>query len=314
MKDEDLTDELNVQKVTFSQFIRTLYGCLTTDYDDVHFMIELVNHSLKDDTESVLSERGQNGTSNIKNYKRFLQLEENSSFRNFPREKAEDILNSFSKDNLTDFLDEILNDIDNEDSAQSLKDALFYSNDDVTCVNIAEYTASLFQQILQSIKIQKQSRISKKRKGTEVRNSSPQITHKDYENKIRTLLDWLFSSNTEKELKNLRMLPVDIKKKIKGNAILEEKISNLAIKYYRYIREVLLVKQEENPCNFEYLASEVSEMYRGFNENTKSQDEIFDKITESFMNTTRGKIGRATSEILTSFFVQNCEVFDVIAK
>lgn len=306
MEKDIKTDSLNIQEISFSQFVRTLYSISAVDCSDTDFMIDLIRHSLRDGAQNPLP-AGDDGLRAV-NYRRFLREEDGASYRQFPRNIAAYILRNFDKQRLVSYIDEILEMGDGDIAEQSLCDALFYSDHDVTCLNVSEYAASLFMQILHGIVIKKRRRVSRKTQG---QKSAPDDFSR-IEDRIRTVLDEIFSAQEKTDLRKFRMMPVSVKKKIAGNVPLEDKITGYVIKYYRFVKDIIAAKQEERDSDFDYLASAVCGYYNDIKEG-RSQEEIFDSLADYFLQLSHRKGGRAACEILAAFFVQNCEVFDAVA-
>lgn len=88
----------------------------------------------------------------------------------------------------------------------------------------------------------------------------------------------------------------------------KRKIRNDITDYYIYIKEQfkMLDKQEED--SFDLIASQVKTFYLKLKKTEKSQQVIYEQLTEWLSKKTENSSKEACS-IIISFFVQNCEVF-----
>lgn len=127
-------------------------------------------------------------------------------------------------------------------------------------------------------------------------------------------MDIIFTKNPKTDLADFRMIPTCLKDKIVANPPFKEKVDKMILPYYRYIEGLLKVKSEENPINFEHIASYIQDLYEDLKTRFTDQEDIFNAISETFINLTHHNAKKSTCEILTSFFIQNCEVFDAVAK
>jgi len=110
------------------------------------------------------------------------------------------------------------------------------------------------------------------------------------------------------ELENLSMTALRIDQKINmDNHLLLEKIRDYVVRYYKFIENRCGQLETQGDLDFTLLASQVKTCYlrlRGL-----GQEETFQLIAE-WMQEKTGTTSMIACEILTAFFVQNCEVFD----
>ena len=142
-------------------------------------------------------------------------------------------------------------------------------------------------------------------------------------NKIKTLLD---ASTYSCKLKSiidkikvnpsilnvsLKLKPLKIKDKIDKKTLIYSKVNPLVIDYYLYVKD-LFKNRDGNGFYFEELCKTIRENYLKLaNENLK-QEKIFDLLVEDLSLKTQEEL--LPCEIVISFFVQNCEVFNEISK
>lgn len=83
--------------------------------------------------------------------------------------------------------------------------------------------------------------------------------------------------------------------------------------YFNFIKECMKSFSEEKNINFELIAFEVKTAYLKAVQRTENKVMIFNGLVDWLNN----KVPEATKEgceIVISFFIQNCEVFDEISE
>lgn len=88
-------------------------------------------------------------------------------------------------------------------------------------------------------------------------------------------------------------------------------ISNVT-QYYPFIETQFKSFSREKKMNYERLSMQIRTAYLTATEKTSLQDEIYTSLVEWLMDIT--KKSRVSCEIIISFFVQKCEVFDAPSK
>lgn len=127
---------------------------------------------------------------------------------------------------------------------------------------------------------------------------------------IREVLNGL-EHMPEGDLKDLRMDPLAVKKKI-PNGVFQNKVLQLATGYYSYLREQFQGMEGRRTHKFAKIASQVSLSFRTAQEYEMIQEQIFDQIVEWMERKTGGR--RAACEAVVAYFVQDCEVFDALPE
>ena len=118
----------------------------------------------------------------------------------------------------------------------------------------------------------------------------------------------------EKDLANASLDPKEIRQKINpaDNATLYNVVSNYATTYFQQIDDIMKNLDKRKDVDYEEIQDQINALYRKLKKTKKSQFEIFNEIT--------GKIRRVTlqddiyCQIVVSYFIQKCEVFDAITK
>jgi len=109
------------------------------------------------------------------------------------------------------------------------------------------------------------------------------------------------------ELEELSLNSLRIDQKIlPENTLLLNKLTTNVLQYYYFIRDAL---SETN--NFECIALDIRKAFLKLEKTCQSQDEIIDELTIWIWEQT-GRKSKIACEIVVSFFVQNCEVFNEI--
>lgn len=134
-----------------------------------------------------------------------------------------------------------------------------------------------------------------------------QTLHKDISVVARDI-GGLSSSDIESTALSYAALKLADKKDSTLGVINEMKISQYIVSFFTPIRESLKRLEIEERAKSVFICSQVKSYYslllmQGFN-----QSQIFEKMCEWFMTNT-GIDDRAKSEVLVSYFIQNCEVF-----
>lgn len=121
-------------------------------------------------------------------------------------------------------------------------------------------------------------------------------------------------NSTELEILSLNYKGIKIKRKIEAKEfLLKIKIESYVTNYFYYIESVFDNLDIEGKLNFEVVASEVRTCFIKCNTIGKSQPEIFNAIVD-WVQVKTATSSRDACEALTSFFVQNCEVFNEIPE
>ncbi len=276
---------------------------IISNEDGLAFKLKFIDHALNDGIPNPLRVK------NKSNQARFFSTD------GLTKPVARTLLKNFNPEKLTDYLNELLDEDDNDYSSIDLCDSFFPDNEEVVAANIAEYIVEIYRNILKDRIAQKDERPNAKKeiKEKNIQQSSNEI-RPFVEKRLTDALNIIFTKNPKTDLADFRMVPACIKDKIVANPPFKEKVDKMILPYYRYIEELLKIKCEENPANFEHIASYIQELYEDLKTKYSDQEDIFNNITDAFVFLTHQKAKKSTCEILTSFFIQNCEVFDVIAK
>lgn len=131
-----------------------------------------------------------------------------------------------------------------------------------------------------------------------------------YSKKLKSIIDKLNSNPTLINI-SLKLKPTEIKNKINKNTKLFSAVNPFITDYYLFIRE-LFKEKDGNNFNFEDLCKTVRTNYLKLANEGFSQEKIFDLLVENLSRKIQESL--LSCEILISFFIQNCEVFDEVPK
>ena len=96
------------------------------------------------------------------------------------------------------------------------------------------------------------------------------------------------------------------------NKILNYKIKEDVSYYYLFIRKCF-AEIDKTDMTFEIIAGQIKSFYKKISSITTDQNKIYDSIANWIFN--KYKSGNIEAyKIIVSFFVQNCEVFENVAK
>ncbi|WP_157075966.1 ABC-three component system protein [Neobacillus fumarioli] len=115
------------------------------------------------------------------------------------------------------------------------------------------------------------------------------------------------------ELIPLNYNPVEVKKKIKrDNVPLFIKIQSSINIYYLYVENLFQQLSKEGQLRFDPFSMQVKLNYWNLRDQGLSQSDIYYKLVDWLAKNTNES--KEPCEVIVSYFVQKCEVFDVIAE
>lgn len=289
--------------ISFADFMNQIDNDIIKDKNGIPFKLEFIDNALKTGVSNPLRVK------NKSNEARYFSEE------GFTKPVARKILEKFEPKRLADYINDLLETDEDGYSAEDLCEDFFPNDESVNPANIAENLVEAFRNILKKRLAQKDERPKAKKEIKEEIKTQTKLEQQPYiEQRLKEALDIIFTKNPKTDLADFRMIPACLKDKIVANPPFKEKVDKMILPYYRYIEGLLKVKSEENPINFEHIASYIQDLYEDLKTRFTDQEDIFNAISETFINLTHHNAKKSTCEILTSFFIQNCEVFDAVAK
>lgn len=118
----------------------------------------------------------------------------------------------------------------------------------------------------------------------------------------------------EKELLDASLDPKEIKQKLSPSQdmALYLAVNNYVTTYFRRIKEIMMNLDKRGEIDYDEIQDQIHAFYKRLKKANKTRPEIFNEIV--------GKVHRVTlqddiyCQIVVSYFVQSCEVFDAITK
>ena len=130
------------------------------------------------------------------------------------------------------------------------------------------------------------------------------------EPEVKKVLEALHTVDNS-ELVELTYSPVRVKEKV-ADKPLQQKILSNVVQYFNFVKQELQELDDAKGGKFDLIASQVRQHFLRVSQTDLFQEHVFDQIVEWLQNKTNGD--RSACEIVVSFFVQNCEVFNASAK
>lgn len=166
-------------------------------------------------------------------------------------------------------------------------------------------------QMADANKIQRMKAI--KKRFVEIADMQDAVSQQKIEDDILDVLSKIPLISYPSEPVDLNYEPVMLKQKIKVDDMdLLAQIKVWVNLYYKEVNEKLLQLNIEGKNRFEPFCLQVRLTFLGINMSDKSQREIYDGMIKWLQQVTNGE--RHACEIVIAYFVQKCEVFDVIAE
>lgn len=110
----------------------------------------------------------------------------------------------------------------------------------------------------------------------------------------------------------LSLTPLKVSQKIDDKALCE-KVRNYVVQYFGFVQSEFAKLQDKERIPFEMIAVQVKHYFLQVERLLTTKEQMFDQVVAWVMEKTGGNGNRSASEIVVSFFVQDCEVFREIA-
>ncbi|TCL38077.1 hypothetical protein EV210_10443 [Anaerospora hongkongensis] len=119
---------------------------------------------------------------------------------------------------------------------------------------------------------------------------------------------------SENEFTDLNYLAVPLANKFYPNEVLLKiKVNGYVTTYFTYIHELFRTLERTSNFDFEVLSMQIRAAFQKMNNTGANKNEIFEAMN-SWIGRKTTNTCRSACEAITSFFVQNCEVFHEIPK
>lgn len=131
------------------------------------------------------------------------------------------------------------------------------------------------------------------------------------EEQITELIDFLYSEEISTLTSELTYEPKRTSDKFDKTIFLptKRKIQNNVNDYFHFIKEKFISLEAESPNSSNLISLQIKAYYQKQKTLGLTQQEIFSNIVEWLFSKTKPK-SKESAEIIVSFFVQNCEVFE----
>ena len=181
-----------------------------------------------------------------------------------------------------------------------------FNSDQVESEPLERTYAYELEDIINEFRNLKQSR-NKKSKAIEI-----QISDGDINSRLEDVVNKLSELPTQKSLKIEPYNVKRIKEKINPNemARLYDKVIWNVGDYFDVVKNLFIERQKSPDVIYDAIKEKVHEHYLKLK--GRSQKEVFEKMVEWLMNDTFAD--REVCEIVVSYFIRTCEVFDAVAK
>ncbi|SHL14860.1 hypothetical protein SAMN05720487_108125 [Fibrobacter sp. UWT2] len=179
--------------------------------------------------------------------------------------------------------------------------------------NVPEKLADLFYEIIFNASKEKgkRKRIPKMKSNKFADTSEDVLQIKESLGEI--IKELVKTGTNPKESERLKMHAVCVSNKITDSSILCESVTHYAVVYFKTIRKLFRNVSKSNSIDFDDVATAVKFEYKKLKNKGLSQDEIYNAMVQWICTKTNSTNITACS-VIVSFFVQDCEVFDVVAK
>lgn len=127
---------------------------------------------------------------------------------------------------------------------------------------------------------------------------------------VKKILE-LLNEVDDSELIELVYIPIKVVEKVECKNLQRKILSNV-VQYFNFVKEQLQALDDAKGVKFELIATQVRQHFLRISQTELFQECIFDQIVEWLQHKVNGD--RSACEIVVSFFVQNCEVFNALTK
>ena len=157
--------------------------------------------------------------------------------------------------------------------------------------------------------------LNKKRELYNALVTKTKLANIDISQNLEFLLEKITTIDTSTITKNeLRLIPLEIKQKfLLSESILKMKVTAYVTEYFLFIKNYFKNLEEVKQLNFSLLATTIKLAYQNTAESLDSKSKIFDSLVDWLLSKANTN-ERICAEIVISYFIQNCEVFDEITE
>ena len=103
--------------------------------------------------------------------------------------------------------------------------------------------------------------------------------------------------------------PKDVEDKIGDDFLLMDDVKGYVVKYFNYIQELLKNIDAESKHKDVFIADEIKRLYLSVSDRPGSKQEKYNEMV-TWLETKTGSKSRTAWEIVISYYIQDCEVFE----
>lgn len=154
-----------------------------------------------------------------------------------------------------------------------------------------------------------------KKEHSNISNAKVAASTQDLEKEIFLVIS-NFSNISYEIVNNLRLeiKALKIDKKIEDKyRVLKIKITEYVCLYFKYIRETFRTLDSSRQINFKLIASEIHTAFLKCEKEIEDKSQIFNSLV-NWLHSKNKDTSIEACEVLISFFIQNCEVFNEISE
>jgi len=136
------------------------------------------------------------------------------------------------------------------------------------------------------------------------------------EEDIQKIINMLYDEDSLGE-ESLVFEAKSIKSKLDDSmsGLTKKRIGDSVDQYFRIVREKLIVLEHSEPNQSALIAGQIRNFYTKQDSLNLSQEQIFENVIDWILSKTKSVSNRRYgAEIVASFYVQNCELFDDCTK
>ena len=154
--------------------------------------------------------------------------------------------------------------------------------------------------------------LERKKQLMENLNKNEMLNEMIIEDEIKKIITKIEGLDFDSKI-DLKYEPVEVKKKIPNeNGIFFNKVYNNIICYYLKVNNEFKVNKNYN-ISYESICLNIRNVYVKMSSLYKNQEDLFNKLVDWLSKKTQTS-SICACEIIISYFIQNCEVFDEITK
>lgn len=130
----------------------------------------------------------------------------------------------------------------------------------------------------------------------------------EMEKEVGQVLDALVATDPE-EMPKFQYTPVEVREKIPDDKMLCAKILSNVVQYFPFVEEKLKQLNNERRLTYEKISGDVKRAYLEFATNETDKEVIFNKLCDWLAEKAHTD-KKSACEVIISYYVQNCEVFE----